>query len=260
MEGGVVYEHTHRVVAAGVGLLTLVLAVWTARREQRRAVRRLAWAALALVIVQGALGGVTVLLRLPVAVSVAHGCLAQAFFCVTLALAYATSRDWERAVRRDDAAGLRGAAALAAGVVFAQLVVGALVRHLHAGLAIPTFPLAFGRLVPPLGDPQIAVHFLHRAMAVLVLAAVARLCLRAGRSGDPGFRVVGGLALLLALAQAGLGAWTVLSAREVVPTTAHVTIGAALLGACWLATLRAFHHLRPRAAGAPALPAALPSA
>jgi cytochrome c oxidase assembly protein subunit 15 len=246
MEGGVVYEHTHRLVAALVGLMTLTLAIWTARREPRPGVRRLAWGAFALVVAQGGLGGVRVLIPdQPLVVAVVHGCLAQAFFCVTLALAYASSRDFADAARHDDVAGLRGAAVLTAGLVFVQLVVGALVRHLHAGLAIPTFPLAFGRWVPPLGDPRIAVHFLHRLIAVAVLAAVVWLFLRARRSGAPGFRGAASLALALTLLQIGLGAWTVLSGREVVPTTAHVTVGAAVLGACWTLALRAFRHLRP---------------
>ena len=88
MVGGVFYEHSHRMVASLVGFLTLVLAVWTARAEARAGVRRLAWAALAAVVAQGVLGGLTVIYLLPTPVSVAHACLAQTFFCITIALAY----------------------------------------------------------------------------------------------------------------------------------------------------------------------------
>ncbi|HXH28595.1 MAG TPA: COX15/CtaA family protein, partial [Candidatus Polarisedimenticolia bacterium] len=91
MRGGVLFEHGHRMVAASVGLLTIVLALWFQRRERRSWVRRLAWTALGLVIAQGILGGITVLLRLPASVSVAHACLAQAFFCVVVTLAVATA-------------------------------------------------------------------------------------------------------------------------------------------------------------------------
>ena len=73
MVGGVFYEHGHRMAATAVGFLTLVLAVWTARAEPRPGVRRLAWAALAAVITQGVLGGLTVIYLLPTPVSVAHG-------------------------------------------------------------------------------------------------------------------------------------------------------------------------------------------
>src|SRR5688500_5578535 len=94
MVGGVFYEHGHRMAASFVGLLTLILAVWTARVEARPGVRRLAWSALWAVVAQGVLGGLTVLLYLPPAISVAHACLAQTFLCLTIALAYATSREW----------------------------------------------------------------------------------------------------------------------------------------------------------------------
>src|SRR5687767_5859274 len=80
MVGGVFYEHGHRMVATAVGLLTVVLAVWLARREPRPWVRRLGWLALAAVVAQGLLGGLTVIYLLPTAISVAHACLAQAFF------------------------------------------------------------------------------------------------------------------------------------------------------------------------------------
>ena len=94
MVGGVFYEHGHRMAATLVGFLTLVLAIWTARVEPRPGVRRLAWAALAAVIAQGILGGITVLYLLPTPVSVTHACLAQLFFCATIALATVTSREW----------------------------------------------------------------------------------------------------------------------------------------------------------------------
>jgi heme A synthase len=84
--------------AAGVGLLSLVLAFWTWRCESRAWVRRLAWLALGAVIVQGALGGLTVLFLLPTAISVAHACLAQTFLCLLILLAYATSR-WQTGSR-----------------------------------------------------------------------------------------------------------------------------------------------------------------
>src|SRR5688500_11195615 len=111
MVGGVFYEHGHRMVASAVGFLTLVLAVWTARAEPRPRVRRLAWVAFATVIAQGVLGGLTVIFLLPTPISVTHACLAQAFFCITIALAYLTSREGLAAgATRDDAAGVRGAA------------------------------------------------------------------------------------------------------------------------------------------------------
>jgi len=247
MVGGIFYEHGHRMVAATVGFLTLVLAVWTQAAETRRGVRRLAWTALALVIAQGTLGGLTVLFLLPTPVSVAHACLAQCFFCVTIALAYVTSAEWAAAGRVPDRAGVRAAAATATAVVFVQLVLGATMRHRGAGLAIPDFPLAFGRVIPPLSDSAVVLHFAHRVGALAVLAAVAVLAFRARRSGVTALARMASVVVVLVLAQISLGATTVLTGKAVLPTTAHVAVGAAVLGSCWLLLLRASRRLRPRA-------------
>src|SRR5882762_1198516 len=94
MVGGVLFEHGHRLVATLVGCLTLVLALWIAIAEPRPAVRASGLVALFAVVLQGVLGGVTVLYKLPLAVSVTHACLAQTFFCLTVALATVTARSW----------------------------------------------------------------------------------------------------------------------------------------------------------------------
>jgi len=247
MVGGIFYEHGHRMVAATVGFLTLVLAIWTYLAERRPGVRRLAWTALALVIAQGTLGGLTVLFLLPTPVSVAHACLAQCFFCVTIALGYVTSREWATADRVPDRAGVRPAALAATAVVFVQLVLGATMRHQGAGLAIPDLPLAFGRLVPPLDDAAVALHFAHRVGALAVLAAVAVFAVRAHRSGVTALARTASVVVLLVVAQISLGAMTVLTGKAVLPTTAHVAMGAAVLGSCWLLLLRACRRLRSRA-------------
>jgi cytochrome c oxidase assembly protein subunit 15 len=245
MVGGIRYEHGHRMAATAVGFLTLVLAFWTQRVEERRNVRRLAWAALALVVVQGVLGGLTVKFLLPTPVSVTHAFVAQTFFCVTIALAYMLSREWQTAAARADTAGVRAASLLIAGVVFAQLLLGAVMRHTGAGLAIPDFPLAFGRLLPDFDAPGVAVHFAHRLGALAVLAAVIRLALRARRSGEPWLLRPAIGALGLGLLQIALGGATVLSQKAVLPTTAHVAVGAAVLGSCWFVALRALRRLHP---------------
>jgi cytochrome c oxidase assembly protein subunit 15 len=251
MVGGVFYEHSHRMVASLVGFLTLVVAVWTARSESRPGVRRLAWAALAAVVAQGVLGGLTVIYLLPTPISVVHACLAQTFFCIVIALAYSTSREWLAGPRETmDVAGVRGPALAAAVIVYLQLLVGAVMRHTGAGLAIPDFPLAFGRLVPPVASVPVLVHFAHRVGALVVLVAVVRLLLRARGAGEPRFIRLACALLGLVLFQIALGATTVLTTKAVTPTTLHVATGAAILGGCWLATLRSFRLLRPRPAAA----------
>jgi cytochrome c oxidase assembly protein subunit 15 len=127
-------------------------------------------------------------------------------------------------------------------------------RHTGAGLAIPDFPLAFGRLVPPLEAAPVVLHFAHRVFALVVIALLVRLLLRALRSGEPRLAMPALAAAVLSVVQAGLGGLTVLTARAVVPTTTHVASGAALLGLTFFVTLRAFRLLRaPEPLPAPAL-------
>jgi len=235
MVGGIRFEHTHRLIASGVGMLTVVLAIWLARREPRRWVRRLGYLALGAVVAQGLLGGLTVLLFLPPAVSVAHACLAQTFFCLTVAIAVVTSRSWkDRApvsIRAAYAANpVARMAAATAVAVFLQLLIGAVMRHTKAGLAIPDFPLALGRIVPPLTAFPVAIHFAHRVWALVVAACVAACVVRAFRSGRPGVRTTALWLAALVLVQIILGAATVLTGKAVLVATAHVATGALLLG------------------------------
>jgi heme a synthase len=248
MVGGVFYEHGHRMIASFVGLLTLILAFWIHAQEPRSEIRRLGWIALGAVCLQGLLGGLTVLFFTPLPVSVAHACLAQTFLCILVALAYATSREWgEPPGLAEDTARVRTASAAAVAGVFAQLVIGAFMRHAEAGLAIPDFPLAFGRLVPSFQTPEIAVHFAHRVGALVVVGLVAHLLARALRSRDPRFVRPACLLAALTLVQVGLGATAVLTGMAVIPTTTHVAVGAALLGTAFFVHLRARRHLRPHA-------------
>ena len=232
--GGIRYEHVHRLIASGIGLLTVVLAIWLARREPRRWVRRLGYLALGAVVAQGLLGGLTVLLLLPPAVSVAHACLAQTFFCLIVTIAVVTSPRWTPSaatLRQAMAASPSGrAAAVTAGAVFLQLIVGAIMRHTNAGLAIPDFPLAFGRVVPRLSSFPITIHFLHRVGALVVAALVGFCAVRCARTQRPGLRRLGLVLVALVVAQIALGAATVLTKKSVAVTTAHVATGALLLG------------------------------
>lgn len=242
MRGGVLFEHGHRLVATAVGLLTIVLALWYQRREPRRGVRLMAWGALAAVIVQGLLGGLTVLLRLPPVVSVAHACLAQAFFVLVVTLAVVTAPSWMARPARTDGRAARALrpATIAAAAVFVQLGLGAMMRHTGAGLAIPDFPLAFGRLIPPFASAGVAVHFAHRALAVVVAVLVARTALVAAREPERSdVAIPARLAAALVIIQIGLGGAAVLSRLAVVPTTAHLVNGALLLAALVVTALRA---------------------
>src|SRR5258705_3356710 len=131
MVGGVLFEHGHRLAASTVGALTLALSVWTVVQEQRPGVRALGIAMFVAVVLQGVLGGVTVLYKLPLAVSVTHACLAQTFFCLAVAMAVVTGPAWgsPRARPLELGATVPALAACTTAAAFGQLVLGALVRH-----------------------------------------------------------------------------------------------------------------------------------
>lgn len=244
MVGGVLFEHGHRLVAAFVGMLTITLMVLLTQWEPRPWVRWIARGAVLTVVLQGTLGGVTVLLRLPTAVSVTHACLAQAFLCLTVILAVCTAPSWQARTAswvEQQQPALRVVAGITAGAVYLQLILGALMRHTGAGLAIPDFPLAFGRLLPPFDSTAVVIHFAHRLGAVVVAFCVGWSVTRVLRH----YRSAGWLlrpALLLAglvLAQLTLGALTIWTRRAVLPMTAHVAVGAAVLATSVVLMLRA---------------------
>jgi cytochrome c oxidase assembly protein subunit 15 len=193
----------------------------------------------------------TVLLGLPLVVSVTHACLAQAFLCLTVALAVTTAPHWHDAPLAAASTSRSPLATLAtatAAAVYLQLVVGAIMRHSGAGLAIPDFPLAFGRLVPPLAEFGVRVHFLHRlgALAITILVSWSAACALAYHPGErilvrPALVAVG-----LVVAQVTLGAFTIWTGKAVWPTTMHVAVGAALLATTFTLALRARRAGSPR--------------
>jgi cytochrome c oxidase assembly protein subunit 15 len=251
MQGGVLYEHGHRMIAGTVALLTLGLAIWAWRRESRRFVRNLALFAFGLVIVQAVLGGLTVLLLLPLAIAVSHAATAQAFFCLIVALALFTNPTWQTlpAVK---SAGERPRlpilATITTAVIYSQMLIGAVMRHMGAGLAIPDFPLAFGKLLPPLESLPEQINFAHRVGAIVVSVLVCWTSIRALRSYRENSSLRRpALAMLVLLAlQIALGAMTILSGRAVIPTTSHVAVGAALLATSLTLTLRAYRLIDGR--------------
>ncbi len=247
MVGGIFYEHGHRLIASTVGLLTIGLAVWLSRGEPRPWVRRLGWTALVVVIAQGVLGGITVLYFLPAPISIGHAGLAQVFFSLIVSLGVFTSPGWlahyGRSAPIEDRT-LARLALLTPSIIYVQILIGATVRHTDAGLAIPDFPLAFGHLLPPTWSVAIGIHFAHRVGAVVVTAVIFAT---AGRvlSHHGAHRELTRPAMLLAalvLVQIALGAWTVLSAKQVAINTAHVTTGGALLVTAAVLALRVHRH------------------
>jgi len=256
-------EHSHRLLGAVMGLLSIGLCAAAFACRASPLLRKVGAALVALVVFQGLLGGLRVLLdqlnlgtdhnRYAQTFAVAHATFAQLYLCALAAFAIAASRSWiERSAgfRAPPPQGLAAWGLVACGALALQLILGAVMRHAHAGLAIPTFPLTpYGTLVPPAFDFNVAIHFAHRVWALAVAVALAGFCLKIWRS--PAARPAMGrsAAVLLALLflQGYLGALTVWTVKNPHAATAHMLNGAILLALCWGLTLRS---LRPRLYGA----------
>jgi len=309
--GPVFYEHTHRLLASCVGLMTTVLAAWiwrnwralwvalgvmtvatvgshylvrsiaglsgpehamtrgligmhvmiwsfagafavmllSAKRDGERDeagwVRWMAFGAFLLVCAQGTLGGLRVT-ETSIVLAMIHACTAQAFMCLTVVMAAALSPRWNeevlpmRALRRG-APLVKGLAWTLVGAIFCQLMVGAVVRHLHAGLSIPDFPLSYGRLIPPVNDELVMIDFAHRVGALVVTALAAGLAWVIFAKARGHWRLTGPmLGVLGAVAmQIGLGASVVWLRRDPLITSLHVVNGALVLGTALLVAVRA---------------------
>ena len=252
MVGGIFYEHGHRLIASTVGFLTIILAVWIWRVDPRAWMRKLGFAALGAVVLQGLLGGLTVILLLPAPVSIGHAGLAQLFFCTTIAIAVFTSPSWRKPDTISDDPRLRSMALMTTVVIYLQILLGATMRHNGAGLAIPDFPLAFGGIVPTNWNAGIAIHFAHRLGALIVFCAILATALHVWREHGGNSRLMRPAVVLviLVLVQGTLGAFVIWSGLQPVINTAHVANGALVLGTSLVLTLRSF---RPRFADSPSL-------
>ncbi len=233
MIGGIFYEHGHRMVAATVGFLTVVLALLLTFKEDRRWMKIAGWSAVGLVILQGVLGGLTVLFRLPKPISIAHACLAQTFFCVTVCMAVWTSRFWrENAEIRDEPANTlplhRLGFALVA-MTFVQLMLGATLRH--AGRALP--------------------FHISGALLVAIFALWFARRVQRDHKNSAGLKRLSIAIIGVLLVQISLGVttyflltheWPVIPVPfpAIATITAHVAVGALFLGLSLLATLVAY--------------------
>lgn len=229
MVAGIFYEHGHRLIAAGVGLLTVIQALWLWRSEPKRFVRTLGWTSVGAVIAQGLLGGLTVKLLLPKIVSIGHAGLAEIFLCLNVSIAFFTSRAFLRLreTRIEDAP--RGLATALVVLVYLQILAGALMRHLGAGLAIPDFPTSIGRIVPPLASLPVAVNFAHRVGGTLVALVAIALLVRVFRSQSAALRKLGIALVAIVSLQIYLGAKIVWDGAENFGRNYHSLVGDAAL-------------------------------
>jgi cytochrome c oxidase assembly protein subunit 15 len=251
-QGNIFYEHTHRLLASLVGFLTTVLAVWLWLREPRAWLRSLGVCAFFTVALQGLLGGLRVTL-LKDQIGIVHATLAQSFFVLVSLIAIFVSGMGRKLVNRGQAsrpsAPLRWLAVGSTVLILTQLIFGATMRHQHAGLAVPDFPLAYGKFWPPMtaafleqinahrvsaeqSKPitafQIRLHMAHRFLALTIAILVASVALKSRRECGAG-SILAKLTLAwtgVVCLQVALGAATVWSNKAADIATAHVLLGA----------------------------------
>ncbi len=258
--GGIFYEHTHRLLGSLVGFLMLLSTIALLAGERRYWVKVLGVIGLGAVIIQGVLGGLRVTLYKD-EIGIFHGMLAQSFLGLLAVLCLVTSPLWLRGrFARTSTGELRWGLLALAALIFGQLGVAASMRHAHAGLSIPDFPLAYGQFwpdtsaeavaainaqrlaqnTPPTTAVLIWLQMKHRLLAYAILFLAGMLLWRAWGSSDPHLRRFLSLLCGLLFAQAALGAWTIWSNKAADVATAHVLGGAFCLVLCVLGTFRQF--------------------
>ncbi|MEO8213601.1 MAG: COX15/CtaA family protein, partial [Myxococcales bacterium] len=250
MEGGVAVEHSHRLAAGTVVILTLLLAalITRSRVAAHRPLRRVAWLAVGLVFAQALLGGITVLLRLPTPISTLHTATSLLFFCTVLYLAVRSRPVAPAALAHLAAAAPAHPSSVAAAgapvltpvnvalvtavAVYFQMVLGGLVRHSGAALACLDIPLCRGSLWPD-AHPTVLVQALHRlgagTVALLVLASAVFNLRAAKQLKRPFMFVLAVSGPVLVAVQIWLGLHAVTSFLDLATVEAHLGVATALL-------------------------------
>lgn len=221
MAGGVLYEHTHRLIGFLVGFLTLSLAGILWKKEPRRGLRRLSFWAAGIVILQGVLGGMTVLLKLPPAISILHACLAQAFFCLTVSLVLFTSPAYANGKREMEDGRwerLQKISVITFSLIFAQLILGAILRHTGKVLA--------GHLIG--------------AAAIFASIFILNHEIRRAHSNEPILEKTGNILLALLGLQILAGLIMFLGGKYPILETVHVALGALTLASSLVIALQSF--------------------
>jgi len=244
-------EHSHRLSAGLMTILTITLAAWVWRTESRAWLRNLSLFAVGLVVFQAVIGGLRVLLE-PVQVAAVdtslgrlfamlHACLAQGLACTLLAIAIACSSTWiTRPVPVGP--GVRRLGRICCALLFVQLGIAAVMRHSFAGLTIPTFPWSNpdGGLIPEAWNFRVGIHFAHRLMACVITLSVGAYAVAIWRDRSAPLAMRSGASTLVSLLalQIIIGAAIIRTMRNPTITTVHVLVGALTLAtAFWLTWL-----------------------
>jgi len=218
LRADVLIEYSHRLAALAATVLIVATTVLALRVTRAPGLRRLAWLLPALLAAQIALGGITVLLKLPNLISTAH--LVNALLILAGLIVLARGLRPSAVVRdRVEDERLRRLARVGLMVLLVQLALGGYVRHAGAGLACPDFPLCSGDLLP--AQWLAGVHWVHRWLGVLLLGLFVHLAL-AGRT------VATRLVAALAALQVALGIAAVMLQLTPVVRAAHAAVGYSL--------------------------------
>jgi heme a synthase len=279
--GGILFEHTHRLIASAVGFLTIILAIWLWCRESRQWVRCLGLIALAGVILQGILGGLRVTM-LKDEIGIFHACIAQAFLALLVVIAIVTTGFWQSlpkiTINPNKFAPIRTLAGAITLAIYVQLALGATMRHQHRDLSILDFPTVNGAWIPDtsatalakinawrdargLSDVdafQIWLQMTHRFVALLIAIGVIAFCSRVWKDARqvPVLKRLSIWWVVFLLVQLTLGAWTIWSNKAADIATAHVAVGAVMLSfgmiisaICWRISQGEFGRARQYQSG-----------
>jgi cytochrome c oxidase assembly protein subunit 15 len=237
MVGGVRFEHTHRMIAEFIGLLTIVIAIWTWRADRRRWMKYLGIGALGTLIAQGVLGGLTVLFFLPPSISTAHAAVAQTFFCIAVCIALFTGRQWVEEVPRVELdmrrPSLQTLTLLSIFILYVQLILGAMFRHHglswwpHVANAIVVAFVLSWTAIRALSQ-YAKIDDVRRPAITLLSLLIAQLCL-------------GFLAFLTRVAWGKDAVQPELP--MVISTVAHVAMGALILATAVVLAIQVWRHV-----------------
>jgi cytochrome c oxidase assembly protein subunit 15 len=245
MTGGIFWEHLHRLVAGGLVLLFIV-ATWVSwnAEKTRPAVRQWSCIGIFLLLVQSIFGGLTVILKLPDAISTTHLALAFLFLSLVTVLTAVTSPTRATGVLLTEQqlsrlSVVKKLGILSAILIFSQSVLGAVVRHTGTGLVCPDVPLCFGEWIPPLGTMPVVIHFSHRLLGIIVLISLFVLAYKSTKTiEDSTIRTLAFTAVGLGISQVILGFLSVYSLLAIIPVSLHTLIAALLLSSTvYLSTL-----------------------
>jgi cytochrome c oxidase assembly protein subunit 15 len=246
-------EHSHRLSAGMMSIITLSIAVWIWRVDGRSWLKKMAAFSVVLVFAQAVVGGLRVLLEhhnvamIDTSVgrlfAMLHACLAQIFVCTLVGIATACSRSWiegQAGIRGTVSPGLRRLSLICCSLLLVQLAVAAVMRHSFAGLAIPTFPYSApqGGLLPLQWDFRVGINFTHRVIAgtIAVMLIVLAVKMNRDRAVLPSLRWLGVALVGLLWVQIYLGASVIWTGRDPYLTTGHVIVGAITLATTFFIT------------------------